>query len=90
VTDPAVRAGDRAPRVRLIGKPSCHLCDEARAVIAAVCAEVGTDFDEVSILDDPALADQYWELIPVTMVDGRRLSTWTVDPAALRRALTSS
>lgn len=81
--------GSAAPRVRLIGKPSCHLCDEARSVIAAVCAELGETFDEVSILDDPSLADQYWELIPVTMVDGHQLSTWTVDAVALRRALTS-
>jgi hypothetical protein len=56
-------------------------------VVEAVCGELGEPWDEVSILDDPALADQYWELIPVTLVDGAALSHWHVDAAALRRAL---
>ena len=29
-------------RVPLYGKPGCHLCDDARAVIERVCAELGT------------------------------------------------
>ncbi|HEX6886981.1 MAG TPA: glutaredoxin family protein [Candidatus Nanopelagicales bacterium] len=76
-----------SPRVRLVGKPGCHLCDEARAVIESVCGELGEAWDEVSILDDPAMADQYWELIPVTLVDGAELCHWHVEAAALRRAL---
>lgn len=74
-------------RVRLIGKPGCHLCDEARAVIVAVCDEVGAAWDEVSILDDPRLADLYWEQIPVTVVDGKVLDIWRIEPARLRAAL---
>ena len=76
-----------SPRVRLVGKPGCHLCDEARVVVAAVCDELGQAWDEVSILDDPGLADLYWEQIPVTLVDGEVLSVWHVDPAGLRAAL---
>lgn len=86
----AARTGSSAQdlaRVQLVGKPSCHLCDEARAVISSVCAELAVAWEERSILDDPSLADQYWELIPVTLVDGRVLSTWTVEAAALRAAL---
>jgi hypothetical protein len=75
------------PRVRLVGKPGCHLCDQARAVIARVCAEMGVGWDEVSILDDPVLADRYWEQIPVTLVDGEVLDVWRVDPARLAAAL---
>jgi Glutaredoxin-like domain (DUF836) len=74
-------------RVRLVGKPGCHLCDEARAVIERVCTDVGEAWDEVSILDDPALADLYWEQIPVTLVDGEVLEVWHVDPERLRTAL---
>jgi hypothetical protein len=51
------------PRVTLIGKPDCHLCDAARAVIDEVCAETGDSYVERSILDDPELADLYWEQI---------------------------
>lgn len=76
-------------RVEIIGKPDCHLCADAEAVVAAVCAEVGTDYMVRSILDDPVLADRYWEQIPVVLVDGRQHDFWRVDPARLRAALTS-
>jgi hypothetical protein len=78
------------PRVRLVGKPGCHLCDEARAVIAAVCAEAGVAWEEVSILHDPRLADLYWEQIPVTIVDGQVLDIWRVEAGRLRAALARS
>ena len=80
--------GDRPVRVTLIGKPGCHLCDEARTVIAAVCDELGVGWEERSVLDDPVLSDRYWEEIPVTLVDGRPHDFWRVDPARLRAALT--
>jgi hypothetical protein len=41
----------------------------------------------VSILDDPVLADQYAEQIPVTLVDGRVHDFWRVDAGRLRAAL---
>ena len=75
------------PRVTIYGKPGCHLCEDARAVVAAVCAELGEEFEEVSILDDPALAERFAEEIPVTFVDGRQHDFWRVDPQRLRRAL---
>lgn len=75
------------PRVQLVGKPGCHLCDQARVVIARVCGELGVAWDEVSILDDPVLADQYWEQIPVTLVDGAVVGIWHVDEPRLRSAL---
>ncbi len=71
----------------MIGKPDCHLCDEARAVVAAVCAETGDGWLEQSILEDPALYDEYWERIPVILVDGRPHDFWRVDPVRLRTAL---
>ena len=74
-------------RVQLVGKPGCHLCDVARPVVAAVCAELGVAWTEASILDDPRLADLYWEQIPVTIVDGRVLDIWQVDATRLRAAL---
>ena len=75
------------PRVTLVGKPDCHLCEAAREVVAAVCAETGDTFVERSILDDPELADLYWEQIPVTLVDGTQHDFWRVDADRLRAAL---
>jgi len=76
------------PRVRLYSRPGCHLCDDARAVIAQVCAELGEAFDEVSIDDDPALRARFGEEIPVTFVDGRQHDFWRVSADRLRVALT--
>ena len=75
-------------RVTLIGKPDCHLCADARGVIATVCAELGVGWQEVSILDDPELADEYWDKIPVTLIDGDVHDIYRVHPARLRSKLT--
>ncbi|WP_408897913.1 glutaredoxin family protein [Nocardioides sp. R1-1] len=74
-------------RVTLYSRPGCHLCDDARAVIEAVCAELGERYTEVSIDDDPELADRFANEIPVTFVDGRQHDFWRVSPERLRRAL---
>ena len=75
-------------RVLLLGKPGCHLCDDARATVAEVLSEFpGVEFEERSILDDPALLDAYAEEIPVVLIDGRVHTIWRVDPARLRKAL---
>jgi hypothetical protein len=77
------------PRVTLYSRPGCHLCEDARAVIGAVCEELGESYVEISILDDPELLRRYGEEIPVTLVDGRQHDFWRVDPARLRAALGS-
>jgi Glutaredoxin-like domain (DUF836) len=78
------------PRVTVIGKPGCHLCEEAERVVADVCAQVGEDFDIVSIFDDPLLAGRYAEEIPVVLVDGRQFSFFRVDAERLRSRLTDN
>ena len=80
-----------APRVTLLGKPGCHLCDDARAVVAAVLAEFpAVGFEERSILDDPELLDRYAEEIPVVLIDDRVHTVWRVDAERLRTALARS
>jgi hypothetical protein len=79
----------RPTRITLIGKPGCHLCDEAREVVAAVAAEVGVGWEERSILDDPALRERYAEQSPATLVDGRPHDFWRVSADRLRAALTA-
>ncbi len=74
-------------RVVMYGRPGCHLCDQAAEVIARVCADLGEEWAEISIDDDPALREEYGEEIPVTLVDGRRHDFWRVDETRLRAAL---
>jgi glutaredoxin len=75
------------PRVTLYSRPGCHLCDDARAVIARVCADLGEEYTEVSIDGDPELQRRFGEEIPVTLVDGRQHDFWRVDETRLRGAL---
>ena len=74
-------------RVTLYGKPGCHLCDDAREVIARVCADLGTSYQEVDVTTDPDLQRRYGEQIPVTLVDGTQHDFWRVDERRLRAAL---
>jgi hypothetical protein len=76
------------PRITLIGKPGCHLCDDARAVVERVAADSGAGWQELSILEDPALAQLYAESIPVVLVDGEQHDFFRVDEDRLRAALT--
>ncbi|MAT18394.1 MAG: thioredoxin family protein [Leifsonia sp.] len=77
-----------APRLTLVGKPGCHLCDDARAMVLQVLDEFpGVSFDERSILDDAELFDAYVEEIPVLLIDDRVHTIWRVDPERLRRRL---
>ena len=80
------------PRVVLYGRAGCHLCDEARAVVARVCDEAGVPWAEVDVDDPPApgpsaLFDAYGERVPVVAVDGVDVAQWQVSARLLRAAL---
>jgi hypothetical protein len=74
-------------RITLIGKPGCHLCDDARVVVERVAGDTGAGWQELSILDDDGLREQYAELIPVVLVDGEQHDFYRVDESRLRAAL---
>ncbi|MGW5046817.1 glutaredoxin family protein [Streptomyces griseoluteus] len=82
------KAAPQERLVTLIRKPGCHLCDDAQAVIEKVCGELGVLWEGRDITEDRALHDQYWEQIPVVLVDGEQHTFWRVDEGRLRRALT--
>jgi hypothetical protein len=77
------------PRITLISKPGCHLCVPAREVIERVAGDLGVQWVELSILDNPELSAAYWDQIPVTLVDGVQHDYWRVDESRLREALAS-
>jgi glutaredoxin len=74
-------------RARLYGKPGCHLCDDARAVVEAVRAERPFELEEVDVSLDPRLARRYGERIPVLELDGEEAFELWIDAAALRKRL---
>lgn len=76
----------------LIGKPGCHLCEDARKVVTEVTGGLTSKtrryiLEEKSIEDDPALYEQYWEQIPVLLIDGKVHNYWRIDPVRLTTAL---
>jgi glutaredoxin len=74
-------------RVVVLTREGCHLCDEAIARVAAVCAETGERYAVVDVDRDPELQRRYTDQVPVTFVDGAQHDFWRVDPARLRAAL---
>lgn len=87
-----VRQDGTVTHVTIISKPDCHLCDVAREIVESVAADLPDDREveitERSILDDPELYAQWWEKIPVILIDGRLHAHWRVSPERLRTALT--
>jgi len=77
-----------ARRVTLYARPDCHLCDEARAILAPlVAAAPGGELVEVDIDSDDELLARYLERIPVIEVDGAEVSELVPDAEALRAIL---
>jgi hypothetical protein len=77
------------PRFTVVSVPACHLCDDARALLASfpagevVVAHVAADSDEGRALvarHRPALA-------PLVLLDGEFLSSGRLSRGRLRRAL---
>jgi glutaredoxin len=75
------------PRVLVLTRSGCHLCEQAIEVVAQVCAESGTGWTTQDIDTDPELRRRYTDEVPVTFVDGAQHDFWRVDPARLRAAL---
>ena len=71
----------------LYGRPGCHLCDEARAVLERIRVERPFRLEEIDIESDDALLRLYLERIPVIALDGEELFDHFVEEEALRRKL---
>lgn len=56
--------------VRFYTKDGCHLCDEARIMLAAVAGERSLVITEVDITSDPDVHERFKYTIPVIEVDG--------------------
>ena len=75
-------------QITLLSRPGCHLCDAAREVIARVAADLGVAWSERDITRSEADLREYWDKIPVTLIDGVQHDFWKVSENRLRAALT--
>ncbi len=76
----------------LVGRPGCHLCDDARVVVQSVLTELSVApgeriLREINIDSDQDAHRLYWDQIPVLLIDGRVHNFWKIDPERLIRAL---
>jgi hypothetical protein len=75
------------PEVVLYGRPGCHLCDEARAVIRHVARTHPFTLTERNIEDCDAWLRAYLERIPVVSIDGVEAFELFVDERRFAAAL---
>jgi glutaredoxin len=85
------RTGNGTPppprHVTLLSRPGCHLCEDARAVIERVTADLGVPWSERDITQSEDDLKAYSEMIPVTLIDGVQHDYWRVSEDRLRAAL---
>ncbi len=72
-----------AMNVVLYTRCGCHLCDEARELLAAH----GLDVRSVDVDANPALRERFDACVPVVEIDGKIRFRGRVDPVLLRRLL---
>ena len=73
--------------VTLYSRPGCHLCEEAKAVIAPLLREFGAPLREVNIDEYADLKEIYGFDIPVIFIGKRKAAKHRVDLAQFRRQL---
>ncbi|MGJ3508930.1 glutaredoxin family protein [Enemella sp. A6] len=75
------------PRVLVMVRDNCHLCEVALEVIAEVCTPRGITWQTKDIDADVELRRRFTDQVPVTFVDGEQHDIWRVDPERLAAAL---
>lgn len=78
------------PRLTLITRPGCHLCEVARQAVERVVSTTGNRWVEVDITGDLELEREYGDRIPVILLDGKEHGYWRVEEPRLLQALTQT
>lgn len=75
------------PRLTLLSRPGCHLCEVAKQAMDRIAAATGESWREVDISGDLELEREYGERLPVILLDGREHGYWRVEEDRLLRDL---
>ena len=76
-----------APRVEMLTREGCHLCEEAAGVLTSVLGPEGTGWTAVDIDGRADLKARYGQEIPVVLMDGIKRFRGRVDRGRLERLL---
>ena len=72
-------------RIDIYSRPACHLCDEAKEVIARVRRRHFFELNEINIENDAELERQYGTEIPVVTINGNKAFKYRVDEAEFEK-----
>ncbi len=73
--------------VTIYSRPACHLCEEAKSLLAPLLAEFGARLTEINIDEDPELRARYDYDVPVIFLGAKKAAKHRVDLAQIRRQL---
>jgi glutaredoxin len=73
--------------VTLYTRAACHLCDDAKRVLAEARSRAEFDYEERDIDADPELRRLYGEEVPVIAIDGRKAFKYRVDMSEFLKRL---
>jgi hypothetical protein len=80
------------PRVELLTRGGCTICERVHARLAELAAELRfdlatTDVDVAASAGNPGLRAEFGDRLPVILLDGREHSYWEIDEPRLRADL---
>lgn len=73
--------------VELMVRETCGSCHRVEAQIRPIIAAAGASLQVVDVDEDPALAMEFGDRVPVVVIDGEEFACWEVDDAELAHAL---
>lgn len=78
-----MRENSHSPRLTLLTRRNCHLCEQARQAMKRVSETTASAWRELDVDDDDELAYEYGDRVPVVLLDGKEHGFWRVDEPRL-------
>jgi hypothetical protein len=75
------------PRLTLISRAGCHLCEVAEQAMDRIAAATGQAWQLLDVDADRDLVAEYGDRVPVVLLDGKEHGYWRVEEERLLRDL---
>ena len=72
------------PRLTLISRTYCHLCEDMAVAMNPLLDEYGIEMEIVDVDSDPALEARFGEFVPVLLSGNTELSRFRLDISKVR------
>ena len=76
-----------SPRLTLISREYCHLCDDMRAALEQLRGRYAFEVELVDVDRDPALEERWGDKVPVLLDGEREICRYFLDHAAVEARL---